>query len=163
MGAPLGTALAASHGAPQGQGEGDGEQQCPVEFQGRTWIHLPAQVCPQVGTQRMGFQEAQPREQVVAVGHSASKAVVADTGVIQAEKGCTEAQREAAEKMCSTTHAKGQQHPRGVAPKGQQQGVVEGKVSAAPQQEEPPKSPGKQQQWDEMGPEIEGLVGGLQH
>lgn len=163
VGAARGAAAAAGGRAAHGQRQRHGQHEHAVGRDGQAAVQLPAQPLLHVAAHGAGVQQAQPRQQVVGVGHGAGEAVVADGGVVQVEEGGAEARGEAAEEVGRAAHGEGEQHPRGVAPEGQQGRVVEGHVPGAPQQKQPPEAAEEEQQWDEVGPEVEGLVGGLQH
>ncbi|XP_046754616.1 caskin-1-like isoform X1 [Gallus gallus] len=163
VGAAGGAAAAAGGRAAHGQRQGHGQHQGSVGRDGQAAVQLPAQLLLHVAAQDAGIQQAQPRQQVVGVGHGAGEAVVADGGVVQVEEGGAEARGEAAEEMGRAAHGEGEQHPRGIAPEGQQGRVVEGHVPGPPQQQQPAEAAEEEQQRDEVGPEVERLVGGLQH
>lgn len=123
---------------------------------------MPAQALLHIRRHDPGVQQAQAGQQVVVVGHGAAEAIVADGSVVQVEEGGAQAQRQAAEHVRRAAHGEGQQHPRRIAPQRQQPGVVEGHIAAA-QEEEAAELTEEQQQRDEVRPEVERLIGGLQH
>ena len=160
--APVGAALAAGHGAGHRQHKGHGQHERAVGGDEARAVHVPAQALLHVRGHHPGVQQAQAWQQVVVVGHGAPEAVVADGRVVQVEEGGAQAQREAAEHVRRAAHGEGQQHARRVAPQRQQPRMVEGHVAAA-QEEEAAELAQEQQQRDEVRPEVERLIGGLQH
>lgn len=162
VGAPVGAAFAAGHCAGHRQHEGHRQHQRTVGGNEARAVHVPAQALLHVWGHDSGVQQAQARQQVVVVGHCAAEAIVADGCVVQVEEGGAQAQRQAAEHVRRAAHGEGQQHTRRVAPQGQQPRVVEGHIAAA-QEEQATELAQEQQQRDEVRPEVERLIGRLQH
>lgn len=111
VGAAGSTAAAACGCAAHGQRQGHRQHKHTVNCDGQAAIQLPAQPLLHVVAHGAGVQQAQPWQQVVGVGHSAGKAIVADGGVVQVEEGGTEAWGEAAEEVGRAAHGEGEQHP----------------------------------------------------